>query len=75
MALRNKEISRVDLPDISARAANWGATMPIFAVAIGGWHFLNHSDDVAGGAAWDDPHRAPGSRMPVAVRPVIRFLR
>ncbi|MBB2747508.1 UNVERIFIED_ORG: hypothetical protein FHR35_007387 [Microbispora rosea subsp. rosea] len=36
VALRNKEISRVDLPDISARAANGVATMHIFAVAIGG---------------------------------------
>ncbi|WP_327045491.1 glycoside hydrolase N-terminal domain-containing protein [Microbispora sp. NBC_01189] len=32
--LQNKEISRVDLPNISARAANNVATMHIFAVAL-----------------------------------------
>ncbi|GIH67047.1 glycosyl hydrolase family 95 catalytic domain-containing protein [Microbispora siamensis] len=36
VALQNKEVSRVDLPNISARAANGVATMHIFAVAIGG---------------------------------------
>ncbi|GLX10913.1 hypothetical protein Misp03_78390 [Microbispora sp. NBRC 16548] len=34
VALQNKEISRVDLPNISAGAANGVATMHIFAVAL-----------------------------------------
>jgi alpha-L-fucosidase 2 len=34
--LQDKEVSRVDLPNISARAAAGVATMHIFAVAIGG---------------------------------------
>ncbi|WP_249346546.1 glycosyl hydrolase family 95 catalytic domain-containing protein [Microbispora sp. H11081] len=36
VALQDKEVSRVDLPNISPRAANGVATMHIFAVAIGG---------------------------------------
>ncbi|WP_229691799.1 COG1470 family protein, partial [Sphaerisporangium melleum] len=36
VALQDKEVSRVDLPNISPRAASGVATMHIFAMAIGG---------------------------------------
>ncbi|MEV4530251.1 glycoside hydrolase N-terminal domain-containing protein [Streptosporangium sp. NPDC049304] len=36
VALQDKEVSRLDLPNISARAQSGVATMHIFAVAIGG---------------------------------------
>lgn len=36
VALQDKEVVRVDLPDISAKAAQGVATMHIFAIAVGG---------------------------------------